>query len=306
LVASEASSYKRLPLEWNGIVPTEVFLDEATKIVEKSRAWKITLRVMGGVGIALHSSNEMGFAQSLGRLVEGKQEYTDLDFAGSFNERNNITKFFANEMNYVMRKTTITSAASRRQIYFHPDGYFTVDVFLDQLLVANHPIDFRPRLGIDPLTLPLADLLLEKIQMWVSFSEKDLKDCLLLIKAHGVSDDGNENELINSKYMAELLSNDWGFYYTAKSNLEKIANIVKNLDQVGKDLRIDSSKISPAEREDIVSKIDHLLRVIEAEPKSFGWKMRSKVGTAKKWYNDVETPESVGGFGIWRLREVSR
>jgi hypothetical protein len=44
---------------------------------------------------------------------------------------------------------------------------------------------------------------------------------------------------------------------------------------------------------------------IEKEPKTFGWKMRAKIGTKKKWYNPVERPETVGGFGIWEalLRE---
>jgi hypothetical protein len=27
--------------------------------------------------------------------------------------------------------------------------------------------------------------------------------------------------------------------------------------------------------------------------------MRSKIGTKKQWYNPVERPETVGGFGIW-------
>jgi len=139
----------------------------------------------------------------------------------------------------------------------------------------------------------------------VSFSEKDLKDCLLMFKAHEVSDDGSDNDVINSKYVAKLLSDDWGFYYSSTSNLKKIANMLKRLDEFGSNLRIDSTKISQEDRQGIISKIEHLLKVVEDEPKSFGWKMRSKVGTSKKWYNDVETPESVGGFGIWRLRDFS-
>jgi hypothetical protein len=27
--------------------------------------------------------------------------------------------------------------------------------------------------------------------------------------------------------------------------------------------------------------------------------MREKVGTKKRWYNPVERPETVSGFGIW-------
>jgi hypothetical protein len=40
--------------------------------------------------------------------------------------------------------------------------------------------------------------------------------------------------------------------------------------------------------EDISVKINKLLQFIEKEPKSMRWKLRAKIGTRKKWYNDVE------------------
>lgn len=299
------ATQRNLPAEWNGIVPAEVFFNEATRIVEKSKEADLTLRVMGGVGIGLHSTNERTFAERLGRMAAGKQEYTDLDFAGFLKERNRIGDFFSNRLSYAKRKTTISTAVSQRQIYFHPDDYFTVDVLMDKLLIANHPIDFRSRLGVDQLTLPLADLLLEKIQMWVSFSEKDLKDCLVLLKAHEISDDGSEDEMISSKYIAQLLSDDWGFYHTATTNLKRIVTIVGNLDRTGHDFHIDASRVSADERNNITGKIEHLLHVIDDRPKSWGWKARSKLGTKKQWYRDVETTQTVGDFGIWRLRETT-
>jgi hypothetical protein len=64
-----------------------------------------------------------------------------------------------------------------------------VDVFFDKLLVANHPIDFKGRLELDYPTITVTDMLLEKIQMWEAFSVKDLKDCLLLLKAHSIGEE---------------------------------------------------------------------------------------------------------------------
>ncbi len=304
-MATGEAYQRNLPSEWNGVVPTQVFFDEAIRIAEKSKQAGVTLRVMGGVGIALRSANERGFAQRLGRLVAEKQEYTDLDFAGFLKERNKIAEFLSRDLGYTKRKTTISTSVSQRQIYFHPSGYFTLDVMMDKLLIANHAIDFRSRLGVDSLTLSLADLLLEKIQMWVSFSEKDLKDCLLLLRAHQMSDDGSEGETINSKYIAALLSDDWGFHYTATTNLKRMATLLAALDQRGQEVNIDASLVTASEREDITKKIGGLLRTIDAHPKSWGWKVRSKLGTAKQWYRDVETPQTVGDFGIWRLRETT-
>ncbi len=304
-MAQGTQQYRRLPPEWNGVVPTEYFLSEAVRIVEKSKGFGVSLRAMGGVAIGLRCPSEKDFARRLGRMTSGGQEYTDLDFAGLLKERNNLVKYFQT-LNYEKRPSTLSSSASQRQIYFHPEGYFTVDVIMDELLVANHTIDFRKRIGIDPLTITLADLLLEKIQMWVSFSEKDLKDCLLLLKSHDLSEDGTDGEKINSSYIADLLSDDWGFYYTATTNLKKMVEILENLETASKEVNIDPLKIPNEERATIVGRIQHLLKVIEERPKSLRWKMRAKLGTTKRWYNEVETPSTVGDFGLWRLRETKK
>jgi len=46
--------------------------------------------------------------------------------------------------------------------------------------------------------------------------------------------------------------------------------------------------LTEADRQDIKSKIEKLLKAIEDEPKSLKWKMRSKIGTSKRWYTEVE------------------
>ena len=37
----------------------------------------------------------------------------------------------------------------------------------------------------------------------------------------------------------------------------------------------------------IRGRIDGLLAAIEAAPKTFGWKMRAKIGTRSRWYQEV-------------------
>ena len=63
-------------------------------------------------------------------------------------------------------------------------------------------------------------------------------------------------------------------------------------------------KLTDEEKQDLTSKMDKLLTVIESEPKSTGWKLRSVTGTKRRWYNPVESSQTVGKFGIWKLREV--
>ncbi|MEM3055279.1 MAG: hypothetical protein QXM52_06210, partial [Candidatus Bathyarchaeia archaeon] len=46
---------RELPKEWGDIVPTEVFLREAQDMVEKAMKEGLTLRILGGLAIAIHS-----------------------------------------------------------------------------------------------------------------------------------------------------------------------------------------------------------------------------------------------------------
>ena len=282
----------RMPEEWGGVVPSTVFLDEARRIVDEGHRQGLVLRVMGGVGIRLRTLPYEDLGQRLGRLGEGEQEFTDLDFVTYKKHQKQMQGFFEG-LGYSKRRATLSSAASERQIYFHEDGWFFVDVFFDKLMVANHRLDFRGRLELDPLTLSPTDLLMEKLQI-VSFSEKDLKDTCILLFAHQLAEE-DEEAAINASYIATLLSKDWGFWYTLTTNLKGIKELLPTMEP-----------LSPDERSITTSRVDELLAHIDAEPKSMGWKARSKIGPKKRWYEPVETEDTVGGFGIWRMSREKR
>ena len=279
-----------MPPEWGGIIPTETFIEEGKRLVDEANKRDLPLRLLGGVAIRIHCSEFLDFAKKLMRLGEGQQEYTDLDFMSYMKFRNESVKFFE-EMNYDKRRTTMSSAATQRKIFFHPKGWFYVDVFYDKLLAANHPLDFRKRLELDSPTITPADLLLEKLQI-VFPDEKDVKDLLLLLRAHDVSS-GEEKNKIDGKFVASILASDWGFWYTVTTNLTGLKQYTQAADA-----------LTDEEKQLIASRVDALRQAIDQEPKSTGWKMRSMVGTKKQWYNPVETRQTVGEFGIWRLRET--
>jgi hypothetical protein len=278
-----------MPAEWNGIVPTEVFIEEGKRLVEEASKRDLPLRLLGGVAIRIHCADYVDFAKKLGRIGEGRQEYTDLDFMSYMKLRKKLPEFFS-EMGYEKRPTTMSTAATQRHIYFHPKGWFFVDVFFDKLLAANHPLDFRGRLELDSPTITPIDMLLEKLQI-VFPGEKDVKDAMLLLRAHEIAS-GEEKNKLNAKFLATLLASDWGFWYTVTTNIKGLREYAG-----------EAQTLSEEEKQDITSKLDVLLKTIDAEPKSTGWKMRSAIGTKRKWYNPVETSQTVGEFGIWKLRE---
>ncbi|HXX72758.1 MAG TPA: hypothetical protein VEI80_03615, partial [Candidatus Acidoferrales bacterium] len=92
----------------------------------------------------------------------------------------------------------------------------------------------------------------------------------------------NDKEIINGKYIAELLSKDWGFWYTSTTNLNKVLNLA---DEYVK-LPEDESKL-------MKERVNKLIEMIEKKPKSMGWKMRSQIGTKQKWYSEVEEDRGV-------------
>jgi len=267
----------RMPEEWRGIVPSEILLNEAEKIVDEAKKKDVVLRVLGGVGIRLHCIHCIDFCGRLGRMAVGQQEFTDIDFM-AYRKQRRIMEVFFRSLGYVKRITTLSTASSERQIYFHPEGWFSVDVFFDKLLVANHPLDFRGRLELDYPTISLTDLLLEKLQI-VTFSEKDLKDTLFLLVSHMIGEK-DEREVINAKYIATLLSKDWGLWYTTTLNLKKIEHLLPQLHSVTEE-----------ERTLILSRGRQLLDRVEREPKTQTWKLRAIIGPKKRWYQHVETDE---------------
>ena len=193
-------------------------------------------------------------------------------------------------LGYAKRRATLSTAASERQIYFHPKGWFFVDVFFDKLLVANHPLDFRGRLELDSTTISPTDLLLQKLQI-VNISDKDVKDAIVLLVAHGLVET-DATDTINGAYIARLLSRDWGFWYTVTTNLTGLKELLPQMEALTDD-----------ERHHIGEQVDGLLAHIEAAPKTLSWKARAKIGPRVRWYEPVETMDTVAGFGIWRLRE---
>ena len=280
-----------LPPEWGGIIPTEVFLEEGKRLVAEADKRAIQLRLLGGVAIRIHCSEFQDVATKLMRLGEGQQEYTDLDFMSYAKFRKNMMKEFFEAMGYEKRPTTMSTAATQRQIYFHPKGWFYVDVFYDKLLAANHPLDFRERLELDSPTLTPTDLLLEKLQI-VFPDAKDAKDMLLLLRAHDVSLQEEKNK-INGGFIASLLASDWGFWYTVTTNFDRL-----------KQYLADTKLLEGEDLQDVTTKLDALRQAVDNQPKTAGWKMRSTIGAKKRWYNPVETRQTVGDFGIWKLRET--
>ena len=244
-------------------------MEEAKRIVRLGEEKGIPLRAMGACAIAIHSGE---YEQSLHDKLA--RQLSDLDFMTT--ARKDKTKVFFKELGYVPRERFFAIMEEVRHIYDNEQIGLTADIFFNELSMC-HKIDFRDRLLVDYPTISLADILLEKLQI-VKISMKDVKDVVILLRGHEAGED--DKDKVNSKYVARLLSDDWGFYYTVTTNLTKI-----------RDEHLCLPALTEDDRSTVRTRIDQIMTAIENEDKSFKWRMRARVGTKKIWYQEVEEVE---------------
>ncbi|HVP21766.1 MAG TPA: hypothetical protein VMS73_07885 [Anaerolineaceae bacterium] len=247
----------------------EVFLEEARRLIEGAQKQGIILRVMGPIALHLYFPQYVPLYQRMERL--GERVFTDIDYASYGKYRGKIVPFFQS-YGYEIEKRAAMISGNTRHIYFG-GAVPMVDVFFDALSY-NHPISFKDRLECHSQCISLADLLLQKLQI-VQINDKDLKDAMLLLLAATLGED--DHDAINCRYIAKRMSDDWGFYYTATTNLKKI-----------KDATASVAALDDQQRAIICDKADQVIQRIEVAPKTGNWQRRAKVGTAKPWYNLVE------------------
>jgi hypothetical protein len=133
----------------------------------------------------------------------------------------------------------------------------------------------RDRLGLDKPTICTTDLLLEKMQI-VEINLKDFKDTIVLMLEHPLSHQQPGAKAIDTAYIVDMMRQDWGFYYTFTTNLKRVPEFFTEFPSIG-----------PKEHGVIRDRIEALLNAIETAPKTLGWKMRAKIGTRSRWYQEV-------------------
>jgi hypothetical protein len=243
-----------------------VFETEAIQMVETASKKGITLRLLGSLAFHIHCPRYAHLQKQLGRA------YTDIDYAGYKAQASQINQFFT-ASGYAEDLEVNTYFAGERMIYNKPAVGLHVDVFFNQLNFC-HKINWVGRLEIDQPTLPLAELLLEKMQI-VKINEKDIIDTLMLLLEHPMGD--SDRETINIKRISQLCSKDWGLWRTITMNLTKVAQMAVNY-----------SQLSAEEKSHIDAQVNTALVRINDEPKTLPWKLRARIGDRIKWYQDVD------------------
>ncbi len=226
-----------------------------------------TVRVLGSIGVALHCPD----AKAL--LPAFERTYADIDFAAYGRHGRELRAAIANLGYREDREVSITSEG-RRAIFDHPDvPQVHLDVFFDELEFC-HRIPLAGRLEADSPTIPLAELLLSKLQI-VKLNEKDVVDAILLLIDHELG--GGDADMIDVGRISLLCAEDWGLWRTLTMNLDKVRAFGEQYPQ-----------LSSEQRARVTSRAAELKHAIDAIPKPLGWRMRDRVGDRRQWWTDVD------------------
>jgi hypothetical protein len=136
-----------------------------------------------------------------------------------------------------------------------------------------HPIPWKGRLEVDPITIPLAELLLEKMQI-VKINEKDIIDTIMLLLEHEI--DANDEDRINGQHVAKLCAGEWGLWRTTSMNLEKVRDYLPHVD------------LEEEHKQIVKTRVAELLSAMDDYPKGTKWKLRARIGDKMKWYNEID------------------
>jgi hypothetical protein len=233
-------------------------LDQARALIDGGNERGVSLRALGGIGIAFQCPAAM--RPPLAR------RWKDLDFIALSRQRRQVEEYLESAGLRADREFNALHGRQRLS-FFHDEQGYDVDVFVDRLVMC-HTLDLSHRLDADELTLDPADLLLSKLQV-VETNDRDFLDILAILCDHDVA----EGRIL------DVLAKDWGWYRTATEVLDKSAGYARRLEDF-------------PERERMLARLESLREAIEAAPKSRAWRMRARIGDRVRWYDLPEELEA--------------
>ena len=236
-------------------------LEAATQIIDVAETRGVRLRLLGGLAFKklCPSASEMRYYR----------ENKDIDLMGKRQDSRRIVKIMET-LGYKPREVFNKLNMGQRLIYYDMVNRRRIDLFLDEFIMC-HRFNFRESILGGMYTLPITQLLMTKLQV-VEKSDKEFFDLIVAFHDFEVTDGRGE---IQGNEIAELCSKDWGVYTTFRKSLEA--------------LLLRAGTLGSDDRNVVMPRVQRLMAIMEAEPKSFGWRMRARIGEKARWYDLPET-----------------
>jgi len=241
-------------------------LPEARRMLEAAAQAGVVLRALGGVAVKLRCPSALSHP-ALVRVC------SDIDLCAPGRHARHIPHLLSSFGYAPVRSFNALHGETRLMFECCATGRH-LDVFIDTFEMC-HRIPLGRRLALEPLTLPLAELLLTKLQA-VELADKDVRDIAALLLDHDVG--AADGETINAAHIASLLARDWGLHRTVTVNL---AALIRLLDA-------GSVSLGGPEQGCIIDRACHLVDVCTGARKGMRWHLRAAVGERVGWHDQPE------------------
>ncbi len=240
-------------------------ITEGRRLVASAARRGAVARLLGGVAVVVRS--EAVERPALAREIK------DVDLVIRARDRSAIVGLLL-EIGYEPDKEFNAFQGRRRLLFYDRSHGRQLDVFVGEFAMC-HVIPLKDRLDLDPETLPLAELVMTKLQI-VKLNEKDRIDLHRLFLANdvGTGDDVG----INADRIAEVCANDWGLTRTLMLNAERTQ------------VALDGVNLQPLDRDLIAARIARVASAVNARRKSMRWQARALIGERVQWYEDPDEP----------------
>lgn len=231
----------------------------AQHLVDIARAQKLDIRLLGGVAVALHCPERMNPGRS----------YRDIDAFIPAKTQSRVSAVLA-AAGYVPDKEFNLLNGDSRLLFHDSRTQRQIDVFVGNFSMChNVPLT----IGTDPYTVPVADLLLTKLQIF-ELNPKDAYDGCTLLSSLRIGT--NPTQAATRTRIAALCGADWGLWRTFTMNLDRCV--------------VYAHEHHADDAATVALEVQALTLFLSAAPKTLGFKSRALIGDKMRWY---ELPEEV-------------
>jgi hypothetical protein len=232
----------------------------ARRVIAHADERGLPVRVLGGVAIAMQcpAAQEPALAR----------RYADLDLVTTAKSAYTVGELLQ-ELGFAPEER-FNQLHGRSRLLFASTACH-LDVLVDKLVMC-HTLELAKRIEVIDGTLPLADLLLSKLQI-VNLNDKDVRDIVAILADHDLTD-GERG--INTSYISNILGSDWGWWRTVTTTMLTVKG------------RLNGLGLPPEQLTRVATRLDALGELSETCQKSMRWRARSRIGERVPWYNNPE------------------